>query len=191
MSAAGCPTLLVSGGTRSGKSALGLRWAEGQAASPPTRRVFLATARSLDEETAARVARHQAERGPCWTLCEAPLDPLTALCRLSDEAPPFAVVLLDCVTMWLCNLLGENLPPADILLRVQALAQWLEKAPLPVALVTAEVGLGIVPVSPAGRQFRDLQGEANQILARSCQSVVLAACGLPLALKNTLPKELL
>lgn len=208
-------TLLLTGGTRSGKSALALRWAEAQ--SP--RRIFVATARPLDAETALRVARHQDERGTGWTTREEPFDVLATLCEVSR---PNIVVVVDCITMWLANVWGADFadpvaapvtapvidavteegaerPPEQAtaaslgtaLGHVQALAEWLPKAPGPVVLVTAEVGMGIVPVSSAGRAFRDMQGEANQMLARACSTVLLASCGLPLALKNSIPKELL
>ena len=202
-SAAPC-SLLFTGGTRSGKSALALRWAEGQA----SRRVFVATARPCDAETALRVTRHQAERGEGWSTCEEPLHVLDVLRR---ESRPGVVLLVDCVTMWLANMLDESreedggrreaslssegkgqTAAADAALaRVRELALWLPRAPGPVALVTAEVGMGIVPVFAAGRAFRDMQGEANQILARSCSTVLFVACGLPLALKNTVPRAFL
>ena len=202
--------VLITGGTRSGKSDLALRWAEAVA----TQRFFVATARPLnstDEETARRIVRHQAQRGVGWSTVEEPLllvetlHRVAAECALRGEAKPLSsgagagslscagsapAVVVDCVTMWLANMLEEGLSSTEVLERVRALALWLPHCPLPVVLVTAEVGMGIVPVSAAGRQFRDLQGEANQILARDCRTVVLAACGLPLALKNTLPKEL-
>lgn len=204
-------TLLLTGGTRSGKSALALRWAEAQ--SP--QRIFVATARPLDAETALRVTRHQGERGTGWTTREEPFDVLATLCEVSR---PDIVVVVDCITMWLANVWGADFadPVTDpvtyavteegaertpeqataaslgtALRHVQALAEWLPKAPGPVVLVTAEVGMGIVPVSSAGRAFRDMQGEANQMLARACSTVLLASCGLPLALKNSIPKELL
>lgn len=209
--------LLITGGTRSGKSALALRWAEACA----TRRIFIATARALDAETAQRVTRHQAERGPGWLTCEEPLHVLAALRRVSR---PRVAVVVDCVTMWLTNILyadcaaGQDaassaesyMPPespfssaplkfheshatpaAIALAHVQELADWLPHAPGPVALVTAEVGMGIVPPSAAGRAFRDLQGEANQMLAKACSTVLFTSCGLPLPLKNSIPKELL
>lgn len=188
-------TLLITGGTRSGKSALALRWAEACAEE----RVFIATARALDAETTQRVTRHQAERGPGWRTCEEPLHVLAALRRVSR---PHVAVVVDCMTMWLTNMLygdctaSPDAPPAQpdtqaVLAHVQELAHWLPHAPGPVALVTAEVGMGIVPLSAAGRAFRDLQGEANQMLAQTCSTVLFTACGLPLSLKNSIPKELL
>lgn len=177
--------LLINGGCRSGKSALAVRWAEAQA----PQRIFLATATIHDEEMRRRVQRHQRERGAGWQTLECPLSPLTVLKELGRESPCAAV--LDCVTLWLSNLLVRGASDAEIFSAVDSLAAWLRQPPVPVAVVTNEVGMGIVPPSPLGRRFRDLAGEANQKLAAACQHVLLVSCGLPLVLKGTffLPEE--
>lgn len=175
-------TVLLTGGTRSGKSALAQRWAE--AVSP--RRVFIATARVEDAETAQRVRRHQQQRGAGWEALEAPRDVLAALDKASARG---GAVVLDCVTMWLSNMMADGASAPDVLRQVAALAAWLERAPVPAAVVTAELGSGIVPMSALGREFRDVQGEANQLLAAACRHVVLVACGLPLSLKGGVPEE--
>lgn len=204
-------TLLVVGGCRSGKSAVAMQWALRR----PGPRAYVATARpsgmidplaaprtdlqadpltaSLEEwddpEMRARIARHQAERGPEWrTLlaCEDGYGPLlTAEDSLSRAAGECRVAVFDSVGMWLAGVL-DGRDDAEVLERVRALARCLENAPLPVALVSDEVGMGLAPTTPLGRRFRDLQGEANQILAAACCNVAFCACGLPLVLKGRL-----
>lgn len=174
--------MLFTGGSRSGKSALAQRWAEAQGA----RRVYIATAGIRDMEMAERVRRHQAARGEGWTTFEEPLDVVGAIGRAEPRAD---VVLVDCITLWLSNLMAED-DDASLMSHVRALAAALDDVPLPVALVTNEVGWGIVPPTPLGRRFRDLAGECNQQLAAACEGVVLAVSGLPLAVKGTLPDSL-
>lgn len=171
--------ILFVGGTRSGKSALAQRWAESAAAE----RLFVATAQAHDAEFAARIARHQALRGAGWTTSEEPLALLP--CLAQAKAP---VIVVDCVTLWLSNLMARGDDAAAIDAAVAALADWLRTAPVPVALVTGEVGCGVVPVSAMGRAFSDIQGAANQALAAACDSVLLVSCGLPLALKGPIPE---
>lgn len=100
------------------------------------------------------------------------------------------VILLDCISLWIANLLARDQDEKAILRRVSALGERLAAPPLPVAVVSAETGLGLVPMSPLGRAFNDVLGLANQELARVCRHVVFVSCGLPLALKGALPEEL-
>lgn len=173
------PVLLAVGGCRSGKSGLALKWAlrrEGP-------RAFIASADpGSDEEMLARVRRHQAIRGPEWTSIIAPHEPVPALHK---AAVTCRVAVFDCVTVWVSNLMMLHADDAPILSAVNELADVLRNPPLPVAVVSNEVGGGVVPLSASGRRFRDLQGEANQILAAACPSVVLSICGLPQVLKGT------
>ncbi|WP_298030612.1 bifunctional adenosylcobinamide kinase/adenosylcobinamide-phosphate guanylyltransferase [uncultured Desulfovibrio sp.] len=191
------PLVFFVGGTRSGKSGLAQRWAEAQA----SRRLFLATCRVEDNdvEMAARVARHQAGRGAGWFCVEEPLDPLTVLKGVlagssGQDGDAAGVTLLDCVSLWVANLLAVGLTPEEIQTRVAALAVGLADEPggrvRPMALVSAETGLGIVPSTPLGRVYRDVLGLANQTLAGVCTHVVFVSCGLPLALKGPLPEGL-
>ena len=142
---------------------------------------------------AARVARHQAARGEGWHCVEEPLDPLAVLGG-SSAGSAFGgagVVLLDCVSLWSANLLAAGLTPEAVQARVAALAASLAEngcRARPVALVSAETGLGIVPPTPLGRLYRDVLGLANQTLARACTHVIFVSCGLPLALKGPLPE---
>ena len=180
---------LFVGGVRSGKSGLAQRWAEARA----PRRLYVATCAVSDAEMAARVQLHRAARGPGWACLEAPLELPEALDALWTADRPEAdagVVLLDCVSMWVANLLGAGLDDAAVLSRVDALAASLGRRALPVAVVTAETGLGLVPPSPLGRRFLDALGLANQRLARLADPVILVALGLPLALRGQIPEEL-
>jgi adenosylcobinamide kinase/adenosylcobinamide-phosphate guanylyltransferase len=168
-----CRSVLALGGARSGKSAYALRLAE--AAAPE--RLFLATACAGDAEMAARLARHRAERGAGWSTREAPLDLLDAL---AAEARPGRVVLVDCVTIWLANCLFAG---RDAESEAVALAAATPRLAGPVVFVSNEVGSGIVPETPLGRSFRDIQGRANQTLAAACDVVALVTAGLPTLIK--------
>lgn len=180
--------LLFVGGTRCGKSSLALRWAEAQAGS----RLFLATCVPEDAEMAARVDRHRIGRGPAWECLEEGLDPQKAL--EAHFSPPEAggpgVMLLDCVSMWVANMLYAGMSLDDALSRMDLFLEYLAGLGLPAALVSAEAGLGIVPANPVGRRFQDALGLANQRLARVCRTVILVSCGLPLPLKGALPEGL-
>jgi adenosylcobinamide kinase/adenosylcobinamide-phosphate guanylyltransferase len=164
--------VLVLGGARSGKS----RYAEGLAEGVPGDRLYIATAQAGDEEMAARIAAHRQRRGDNWTTREAPIDLAEAL---EAAAAPF--VLIDCITLWISNLLLADI---DIAPRVEALAEALRARQGPVAVVSNEVGLGIVPDNALARRFRDEAGLANQRLAQACDEVVLLTAGLPLKLKQ-------
>lgn len=170
-------TVLVTGGARSGKSAYAQQLAE----QLPGPRLYLATAEVRDREMAARVARHQRQRGPGWQTLEEPRELAAALRR---SAAGFGVILVDCITLWLTNLFfasGED--PDSVLREVERLAACLECCPVPVIMVTNELGQGIVPENPLARRFRDLAGRGNQLLAAACREVYLVCCGLPLKIK--------
>lgn len=180
---------LFVGGVRSGKSGLAQGWTEARA----PRRLYVATCAAADAEMAERVRLHRAARGPGWASLEVPLEVPEALDALWAGHGPEAdagAVLLDCVSMWVANLLGAGLDDAAVLARVEALATSLGRRTLPVAVVTAETGLGLVPPSPLGRRFLDLLGLANQRLARLAEPVILAVCGLPVALRGPLPENM-
>jgi adenosylcobinamide kinase/adenosylcobinamide-phosphate guanylyltransferase len=168
--------LLVTGASRSGKSLFAQEWVEGF----PAPRLYLATAQALDEEMAERIRRHQEGRGPGWVTLEEPLDVARGIRRAGEGA---AAILLDCVTLWLSNLILADFPDAVILERTDALMDALSSAPCPVAVVTNEVGWGIVPDNPLGRRFRDLAGTINQRLGRVAHRVVLMVAGIPVPLK--------
>ncbi len=165
---------LVIGGARSGKSA----WAEALITALPAPWVYLATAQLWDAEMQARAAHHIARRAAGWRTVEAPLEVAAALAAAND-----APVLLDCLTLWLTNLLlGDH----DIGVATAALSAALARRAAPTVLVTNEVGQGIVPDNALARRFRDEAGRLNQAMAAQAGRVVLVVAGLPLALKGTL-----
>lgn len=171
--------ILVLGGARSGKSTYAQRTAESRWHKP----LYLAPAETLDGEMAARVAKHRQQRGPKWGCAEEPLD-VAGVIRSST--PERDGVLLDCCTLWLTNVLLKEGAPA-VKTRTQDLLHALADSPTGVILVSNEVGMGIVPESPLGREFRDLQGWLNQDLAKAADTVLFIVAGLPLILKGKLP----
>lgn len=173
------PVLLL-GGARSGKSRRALALAE--AAGP--QRLLIATAQPLDAEMAARIARHREERGAGWRVLE---EPLALEEALQQAAPRGWPIVVDCLTLWLCNLFeagrdweGAAARLADVL---GSLHQHHDQGGA-VFLVSNEVGLGLVPETPLGRSFRDAQGRLNQQIAAVCPVVEFLAAGLPLRLKG-------
>ena len=167
-------TTFILGGARSGKSARALRLA-GIASD---QRVFIATAEALDEEMTARIARHQAERNESWETVEAPLDLVDAIER---RAADDRIVVVDCLTLWLSNLMHHE---RDIEIESANLVTALTAVNGDVILVSNEVGLGLVPEDQLGRNFRDLQGRLNQSVASACDVVEFVAAGLPIRLKG-------
>ena len=169
--------ILYLGGAKSGKTRLALARTE----SYPAPRIYLATAEALDDEMHRRIQNHQAERGPDWSTVEAPLEPDLAIASLSGPSP----VMLDCVTLWLSNLMGqmEEVDFDYVLGRMDRLADIAGNHGGPVIIVSNEVGGGIVPTNALARKFRDLAGAANQRLAARADEVYLAVAGLPLRLK--------
>lgn len=165
---------LVLGGARSGKSA----HAEHLAAEMGRHPVYLATATAGDAEMAARIARHRARRGDSWRTIEVPLALPEAI---EQAAGPDAPVLVDCLTLWLANLLQAGRDPVR---ETELLLAALRRAPGPVVLVSNEVGLGIVPDNALARRFRDEAGRMNQVMAEAAGRVVLVIAGLPQILKD-------
>lgn len=169
---------LILGGAKSGKTSLAL--SRCQQYSPP--RLYLATAEAGDEEMRQRIARHQAERGPDWRTAEEPLDPAAFLRGLKKGAA--FVVLLDCLTLWLSNLLsGQGLGVDEAVFRTRDLAGAAQAAPCPVVIVSNQVGGGIVPENRLARDFRDASGLAHQVLAQAASEVLLVTAGLVQRLK--------
>jgi adenosylcobinamide kinase/adenosylcobinamide-phosphate guanylyltransferase len=163
---------LVIGGARSGKS----RYAEALITALPPPWIYAATGQALDAEMAARIEAHRARRGAGWTTVEVPRD-LAAALTAHAKAP----ILVDCLTLWLSNLMMAG---AQIDAEIDRLAQALAEAAAPVVLVANEVGSGIVPDNALARRFRDLQGSLNQRIAALADQVVLVVAGLPLFLKG-------
>lgn len=174
-------TTLITGGASSGKS----RFAEELAVRHGSPLTYLATAQAEDEEMNERIIRHRARRGDSWRTVEEQLAVPQTLARLDGSC---RVILLDCVTLWLTNLLlsreSEEINLTEMILGdVRRLTATLRGMETPVILVTNEVGMGIVPEYPLGRLFRDLAGQTNQILATTCDEVYTVISGIPLQLK--------
>ena len=167
--------VLIGGGARSGKSRFALEYA-----ARFKRRGFVATAQALDAEMAERIRRHQAERGPAWTTIEEPLD-LAGL--IEREGKNFDVLVIDCLTLWLSNVMGD--PQRDPLREIAGLQECLAGCrPAAVLLITNEVGSGIVPDNALARRYRDLAGEMNQAMAAVASEVFWIVFGVPLAVKT-------
>ena len=169
---------LVLGGARSGKS----RFAESLAPERGARYIYIATAEPVDDEMAARIAVHQARRGPAWRTIEAPIELAQAIGR---ESTPRTWLLVDCLTVWLGNLMHHGL---DVDAAREALLESLAAAPGPVVLVANEVGLGLVPDNAMARAFRDHAGRLNQAVARVAGTVWFIAAGIPVTLKGAQPR---
>lgn len=180
-------TELILGGARSGKS----RLAEQRAIAHGGLVTVIATAEAGDDEMAARIARHRADRPAHWRVIEAPIDLAGALI---EAANPDGCIIVDCLTLWLSNLLTRDpvslsAPhPADHepgwQRELDALIDTLPALPGNIILVANEVGLGLVPESALGRLFRDEAGRLNQTVAAACDRVTFVAAGLPLTLKG-------
>jgi adenosylcobinamide kinase / adenosylcobinamide-phosphate guanylyltransferase len=164
---------LVLGGARSGKS----RHAEGLLAKLPAPWVYIATAQAYDEEMRARIGEHQRRRDARWSTIEAPLDLADAI---ETQATSDAPMLIDCLTLWLSNVM---LAGRDVAAEQTRLIAALAAGKSAIVAVSNEVGLGIVPDNPLARDFRDAQGRLNQRVAELADHVVFMAAGLPLTLK--------
>ena len=173
------PVSLVLGGARSGKSTHAEKMATGSLhGAPPQPAVYIATAEAGDVEMATRIMAHRARRGAGWTTIEEPLRLGEALEAAAAHGRP---VLVDCLTLWLSNLMQAG---ADLDEAADDLVRALEGYAVPVVFVSNEVGLGIVPDTPLGRAFRDAQGRLNMRMAQRADRVVLMAAGLPLIMKD-------
>jgi adenosylcobinamide kinase/adenosylcobinamide-phosphate guanylyltransferase len=166
--------VLVLGGARSGKSA----YAERLVSESGLGAVYVATATPGDREMAERIEEHRARRSDKWRTVEAP-DRLED--TLEREAGEGRAMLVDCLTLWLTNII---LAGADTEARSDSLAETARKIPGLRVFVSNEVGLGLVPETPLGRRFRDAQGRLNQTMAASADKVVFMAAGLPMMLKG-------
>ncbi len=166
-------SLLVLGGARSGKS----RYAGTLAENSGRRMVLIATAVAGDAEMTERILLHRQDRGPAWLTIEEPMEIAGAMER---EAGGDAIVVVDCLTLWLSNLMLDG---ADADAAVSRLSRLVAALRGPVILVSNEVGQGIVPRTPLGRGFRDAQGRLNQAMAAACDCVVLISAGIPMRIK--------
>ena len=169
---------LILGGARSGKSRHAEKLVEARLGGAYRAATYIATAQAHDDEMAARIAQHRTRRGRQWYTVEEPHDVPAALGLYTDPEKP---VLVDCLTLWLTNLM---LADRDADRRTGELLRALDNAKGPVLLVANEVGLGIVPDNALARRFRDAAGTLNQVVAAAADRVVFVAAGLPLVLKG-------
>ncbi|NLS04939.1 bifunctional adenosylcobinamide kinase/adenosylcobinamide-phosphate guanylyltransferase [Rhizobium sp. P32RR-XVIII] len=167
-------TAFVLGGARSGKS----RFAEQLVTDSRLERHYVATGRAWDEEMRERIAKHRADRGALWTTHEEPLELVACLSAIDGEG---RAILVDCLTLWVTNLMMEE---RDMAAEFTALAGWLPKARARLVLVSNEVGLGIVPENRMARDFRDHAGRLHQMIAAEAAEVYFIAAGLPLKMKG-------
>jgi adenosylcobinamide kinase/adenosylcobinamide-phosphate guanylyltransferase len=168
----------VIGGCRSGKSAYALQTAEKITGD---RKMFIATCLPQDDEMARRVAQHQKERSRIWTTVEEPLHLPEAILENSPQAD---VILIDCLTLWVSNLLMKTGNEKQIEESITRFIDTLGKAPIPIVLVSNEVGTGIVPENKLARQYRDLIGSVNQAVAKTAGKVVWMVAGIPVTVKG-------
>lgn len=185
-------SLLCVGGTRCGKSDFALRYAnhfQGQKAFIATMQKKFSlsqknnrTEESQDTEILARIKKHQKQRDSSWTTFEEPFDIVSALELATNQK--CSIILIDCISLWISNLLCLGEQEETVLGKVETLADKIQKLPVPLVIVSNEVGMGIVPVYESARIFRDIQGKTNQILAKACEAAVTFSCGIPLLIKG-------
>lgn len=169
--------IFITGGCRSGKSRFALDYANRHF----LKKIYLATCQASDQEMALRVENHRKIRGPEWKTVEEPIEIVRAIRKNREEAD---VILLDCITLWLSNLLMRNESDERIMEEVTRLTEAIGQFNTSFLIVSNEVGMGIVPVDPLGRRFRDLQGMVNQMLAEAADTVIFMVSGIPFFLKG-------
>lgn len=169
-------TIFITGGARSGKSRLAERLAEGYGAPL----CYIATGEARDGEMAERIARHRQRRGPAWQTVEEPRQLVDAIREMDGRC---RAILVDCITLWITNLLFQHDAVDPVLAEVRTLAELLPKLQTPLILVSNEVGMGIVPENALARSFRDLAGHTNQILAEAADEAFVTISGIPMKLK--------
>jgi len=173
--------ILILGGAQSGKSKYALRLGEEyiEANKGAARGLYVATAQPLDQEMKEKIRRHRLERGPQWETVEEPTEIPKIIRQCSGIYP---VILVDCLTLWLSNLMKHK--PDSVEHSVLDLFEALSEITTPAILVSNEIGLGLVPGKAVGRRYRDLSGRLHQKLAEICDKVILIVAGLPLKLKG-------
>jgi len=169
--------ILITGGCRSGKSRFALDYANQYF----SKKIYLATCEALDEEMTQRIDHHKKMRGVEWRTIEEPIEIVNTIKQYGDEAD---VILLDCVTLWLSNLLMRRRDDREIMEEINRFTDTIHQKQTSLVLVSNEVGLGIVPIDPLGRRFRDLSGMANQKIAETVNKVILMVSGIPIFLKG-------
>jgi adenosylcobinamide kinase/adenosylcobinamide-phosphate guanylyltransferase len=166
----------ITGGARSGKSA----YAERRAGAFDGKRAYLATAQALDAEMVARIEHHRERRGDDWDTFEEPLAVAELIRKLNGR---YQVLLLDCLTLWLSNIMARTGADTDISARIDDLTAAIQEFGGVLCIVSNEVGLGIVPDNPLARRFRDLAGFLNQRIAQTADEAYFMAAGIPVKIK--------
>lgn len=167
-------TVFITGGARSGKSS----FAMAEASKIPGKKAYVATAQALDEEMRQRIEHHQKQRDSEWTTHEEPLKIATLIEAIRDD---YSVVLIDCLTLWLSNLMQGDI---DAEAEVKKLVSMLGQPHPPIYLVSNEVGMGIVPDNRLARSFRDMAGFLNQKMAAAADEVYVTVAGIPVQIKG-------
>jgi len=169
--------IFITGGCRSGKSSYALDYANQHF----SKKLYLATCEALDEEMAQRIEHHKKMRGPEWQTVEEPLEIVNKIRQYGNEVD---VILLDCITLWLSNLLMWRRDDPEIMDEVSRLIDTVKQIPVSLIIVSNEVGMGIVPADPLSRRFRDLSGMANQKIVGVAETVIFMVSGIPFFLKG-------
>ena len=173
----GKKVIFITGGCRSGKSRFALNYTNQHF----SKKIYLATCEALDEEMAQRIEHHKKMRGPEWHTIEEPVETVDKIRQYGDKVE---VILLDCITLWLSNILMKWDSDSRIMDEVDRLVNMIKQSPTSFIIVSNEVGMGIVPTEPLGRRFRDLSGMANQRIAEVADTVIYMVSGIPLFLKG-------
>jgi adenosylcobinamide kinase/adenosylcobinamide-phosphate guanylyltransferase len=168
----------VLGGCRSGKSKYALSYANSHWQAP---KGFIATSEPLDHEMQARIANHQKERGRDWHTIECPINICNTIQHVSHQ---YSGMLLDCITLWISNLMCQDMDDAFIKNQIAQFLDALTNIQCPIVIVSNEVGLGIVPDNAMARLYRDLVGYANQQIANIAEQVVFMVAGIPMTVKG-------
>ncbi len=169
--------IFITGGCRSGKSRYALDFANRHF----SKKLFLATSEPLDEEMSRRIENHKKVRGPEWQTIEEPVEIVN---KIKEHGGGGKIILIDCLTLWLYNLLMKWGDDSKILDETDKLINVIKQNPASFVLVSNEVGLGIVPADPLSRQYRDLLGAMNQRIAAGLDTVIFMVSGIPLFLKG-------
>jgi adenosylcobinamide kinase/adenosylcobinamide-phosphate guanylyltransferase len=169
--------IFITGGCRSGKSQYALDYANRHF----QRKLYLATCQALDEEMVQRIENHKRLRGPEWLTVEEPIEIIDQMKRRGDDVE---VILLDCLTLWISNLLLKWDNDLKIMKETDSLVHTLRERRASILIVSNEVGMGIVPADSLSRRFRDLSGMANQKIAGESDGVIFMVSGIPIFLKG-------
>ncbi|MBM4348501.1 MAG: bifunctional adenosylcobinamide kinase/adenosylcobinamide-phosphate guanylyltransferase [Deltaproteobacteria bacterium] len=169
--------IFITGGCRSGKSRFALDYANRHF----SKKLYLATCEILDEEMARRVENHKKVRGMEWVTVEEPIEVVETIREYQDQVE---VILLDCITLWLSNLMLKWDDDVKVMMEIDRFASAIKNVQVSLILVSNEVGMGIVPADPLSRRFRDIAGWVNQKVAESVETVIFMVSGIPVFLKG-------